>query len=191
MTSTLRETLRATQEQLLQTESQLDSTQAQLNSTKDQLEITHKTQTKLDECKSAHDLFITHTLAYDNRVYYESVPTPENITFYQQTCSRIGGQLVEIRQQHQYDVIKDFLTNQQLGSNYTYLGITDAVHEPQWTYMSDNSTVTFVKWLSGQPDGGQHCAALDPSENYEMRDWLCFSTNVSSRFMCEVSLSFT
>ena len=192
MTSTLRATLRATQEQLLQTESQLNSTQAQLNSTKDQLEITqldlHKTQTELDECKFPHDLFINHTLAYDNRVYYLSLLTPLNITAHQQTCAgRLGGHLVEIRHQHQYDAINDFLTNQQLTRNI-YLGMTDAVREPQWTYMSDNSTVTFVKWISGQPNGGQHCACLERNGvNYEMRDLECF-TKAPNRFMCEVSL---
>ena len=200
----LMSSLNTTQEQLLETQMQLNLTQLNLQTT--QIELNH-TKTELDLCKSDNSthnltqtqilslvhqsqLFVNSTRFYKNRIYITSVKTPLNLTSYQQSCGSLGGKLAEIRHQDEFDVISDYLTKQHLEwYESIWLGMTDEGHEGQWTYLSDNSAVTFVKWFPGEPNNGRtyNCGVLHPGSAFKMYDFLCFDSS-SYRFLCEVSL---
>ena len=198
--------------QLNSTQSQLHAALVQLNSTKDQLLTTqlhlNNTNIELDLCKidnssqkltrtqilslaSHSHMFENSTRIYKNRIYLTSVDTPLNVTSYQQSCGSLGGKLVEIRHQDEYDVISDYLKNQHF-RDFIMLGITDEGHEGVWTYMSDNSTLTFAKWLpGGETHGGTraNCGTwytIFP-ESPMVAD-ICVSIISSMRFLCEVPL---
>ena len=201
--------LNTTQSQLNTAQTQLNTAQTQLSTAQSQLQTAQldliNTKIDLDSCKgvnsthkltqaqllalaSQSQLFESSTLVHNNRVYLTSVPTSLNLTAYQESCWKMGGKLAEIRTQDQYDAINTYVRNQSL-IDFVFVGMTDAGHEGDWTYMSDNSTLTFVKWVPGEPKGGsaQNCGCVY-TVNMMMYDCECFISSYLRRFLCEVSL---
>ena len=186
--------LRSTQERLKEKQTELRNAERELNTKKEQLETTQQNldqiKVNLQLCNSEFrsPLFETPTRYYKDRMYVVSVKTTVNMTVYKQSCASIGGKLAEIRSQGEYDVIKDYLT-EHFNERYDYMhiGMTDKDNEGSWTYMSDDSPVTFKKWDPNDPtEPEDDCGLLIPHE-FLMTDWDC-NQSLTLRFLCEVPL---
>ena len=73
-------------------------------------------------------------------------------------CQDAGGKLPEPRNSEENDFLDNFGTTTKV----FFLGLTDTAAEGQWVWTSDDSTVTWKPWKSGEPDGGtsENCCAM-------------------------------
>ena len=122
---------------------------------------------------------------------YVTLHTVSNYEDAQTVCRGIGGMLPEPRSSSE----NDFLNNGIEG--WFFLGLTDWKTERQWQWNSDNSTVGWTLWKSGDPDGGrrENCAAHivapgDASRNKKWGSMFC-EQRVRIPVICEKSRKYT
>ena len=86
------------------------------------------------------------------------------------------------------DLLFKWLDNNNADPAYgdgTWIGISDVIQENTFVYDSSNEEVTFVNWLSGQPNGDtdQNCVTIDDGAKW--RDIEC---DAQRSFLCELPL---
>ncbi|XP_059146630.1 uncharacterized protein LOC131934586 [Physella acuta] len=103
-------------------------------------------------------------------------------------CNTFGGYLVEIDSEQEYNfIIQNLPANE--GYSFFYVGATDFGHENVWIYVHTNTSVTYLNWRPGDPDGRnvQNCLTLF-TPTWLMADAECSYTRESLNmgYICEV-----
>ena len=183
-----------TTNELTKTKGELTKTELELEKTKIEVDKLHEeknsTVQTLTRVNSSLSYLFHKTVTYNQHIYYLSYPhSYVNINQSEQICQLLGGYLVEIGDQAEYDVIVDLIKtgDQEVGLYYyTYIGMTDREVEGRWRYVCSGDDVTFTKWSSGRPSDGKslNCAVIRSSDNL-MYDWSC-KNNGGIRYLCEV-----
>ena len=98
-------------------------------------------------------------------------------------CEIMGGYLVEIDDQKEFDFVFDFCKSLE-GDNF-FTGGNDIDEEGVWIYWHSKKPVEFSKWYQDQPNnfmGREHCMEIRTSFK-ATNDWDCHETG---KFICEV-----
>ncbi|XP_071142927.1 C-type lectin domain family 4 member E-like [Mytilus edulis] len=76
-------------------------------------------------------------------------------------CKIIGGKLIEIDDQSEWDMIKRHVQGRRFPD--FFIGLTDLFSEGDWQKATTLGRQIFLKWANGQPDNqnkDQHCAQV-------------------------------
>ncbi|XP_060588475.1 lactose-binding lectin l-2-like [Ruditapes philippinarum] len=100
-----------------------------------------------------------------------------------ETCNKIGWQLVDIKSPTEHTEIVRMITATDDSSNYWTGGrLIDNTREFRWT---DGTTVSEDGWRPNQPnylEGRQYCIMLDKNSRFRFNDYYCDST---FNFVCK------
>ncbi|XP_061195148.1 C-type lectin 37Db-like [Saccostrea echinata] len=70
-------------------------------------------------------------------------------------CKGLSAKLVEIETRDENDFLQHHLQNMMHGHNY-WIGLTDAIVENEWLWMSTQQEAHFTNWGLLQPDNAQN-----------------------------------
>jgi len=104
----------------------------------------------------------------------------------QQFCEENGGTLAEPRRARETNVINRMI-NKEAGNNNYWIGLTDRREEGTFTWMSDNSEVSYTNWDKREPNnawGREDCAHLRKSKSFKWNDSNCEARN-GNRALCQ------
>ena len=119
-----------------------------------------------------------------SRYYVSKVVAPFNIQAADSLCAMLGGYLVEIGGDAEYNFVFNFVKHVG-GTDNFYTGGNDIAEEGVWRFWHSKKPVTFLKWTSpGQPDNGsgiEDCIEIRLTHR-GYNDWGC---NRVAKFVCE------
>merc|ERR1739838_1138726 len=81
----------------------------------------------------------------------------------EKACQALGANLASIKSSEEHIFVQGVVRKFGGGSQTSWLGGTDAVHEGTWLW-SDGLSMTFTAWARGQPDnwrGKQDCMVMN------------------------------
>ncbi|KAI8775970.1 C-type lectin domain family 3 member A isoform X2 [Biomphalaria glabrata] len=100
-------------------------------------------------------------------------------------CEFFGGYLAEIDSDKERDIIEAYVKNNGL-FDIVYVGGTDEEQEGVWKYKHSNTTVKYLNWENGEPNGGrgENCLAYHISQLYDIT--CSFFPYNKVGFLCEI-----
>jgi len=190
--------LNKTETSLTQTKQKLNNTETSLTQTKEELNKTKAEQiaaqikyqnllTLESRLNSSLSLLFYNSTTFGNHKYYISGPSYTSILEASSVCAELGGYVVEINSQQEYDVIVKLIQSNSwpnYSNRHTMIGISDNVKEGEWRFVHSGGVVNFTKWASGEPSGAKYNCAYISYSDWLMYDFSCLASWF--RFVCEV-----
>jgi len=185
--------LNKTQQELNNTKTSLTQTKQELNRTKaEQIAAQIKCQQNLltleSRLNASMSILFYNSTTFGNHKYYMSHPSFPSILEASSVCAELGGYVVEINSQQEYDVIMKLMQT-NIGYHYNrviFIGISDQEKEGDWRFVHSGGVVNFTKWGYNQPNkynaASNDCAVI--STNGFMLHTLCSGSTF--RTVCEV-----
>ncbi|XP_059151284.1 uncharacterized protein LOC131937697 [Physella acuta] len=123
----------------------------------------------------------------NGRRYYLSKPLVNvDIVKSQAVCELMGGYLLEIDDQAEYNFVKNFIQGFS-GFEIVYTGAKDEDQDRVWVFKYSGKKVTFIDWQTGQPTNDAVCMTLlFRFGAWKMDDYNCNDNSGNTRFICEV-----
>ncbi|XP_062614685.1 perlucin-like [Saccostrea cucullata] len=106
-------------------------------------------------------------------------------------CKGLSAKLVEIETRDENDFLQQHLQNMVHSHNY-WIGLTDAIVENEWLWMSTQKEAQFTNWGLFQPDNAQNmedCA--DIASFFPHGVWNDEDCDAKLHFICEKDLTST
>lgn len=200
--------LNATEEKLINTTTQLATTMTQLNATQVKLNATatqlDKTRSDLENMKTLRNnskMAVTvASTSFQGHEYILTRPAVVNVHMMELQCQVLGGYLVEVDDQQEYDVIVKLIKENKItlpgethpSGGWVLLGATDWDSEGNWTYVHSGKPVTFFSWTPGNPSNSgnsEDCMALHLNDPvYGINDYPCIINTEIDLSVCEIPL---
>jgi len=195
--------LNKTQQELTTTEQKLNNTETSLTQTKQELNKTKAEQiaaqikyqhllTLESRLNASMSILFDNSTTFGNHKYYIStLPSIFTLVQASSVCAKLGGYVVEINNQQEYDVIVKLMQSNLVyyNSSLTMIGISDQEKEGEWRFVHSGGVVNFTKWGSNAPmfEEGSNCAYISYSDGLMYKGG-CLSLIQGSmlRFVCEV-----
>ncbi|XP_062614686.1 perlucin-like [Saccostrea cucullata] len=106
-------------------------------------------------------------------------------------CKALSAKLVEIETQDENHFLSNHLQRMAHGHNY-WIGLTDAIFENEWLWMSTQKEAQYTNWGPFQPDNDQHmedCADIAFFGQHGL--WNDENCDTKQHFICEKDLTST
>ena len=181
--------LNTTQHELINSREELNNTRELLSQVLHDRNNSHQAVTSL-EARLNHSvsLMFYNQTTFTSHRYYVSFPLYKSVVEAADVCAWMGGYLVELNSQAEYDVIVQLIKSASAPAVRvfpTLVGMTDLGYEGHWRWVNSGRAVNFTKWAAGEPDDGEesNCALLHAT-SFLMYDAGCFGSYV--KFVCEV-----
>jgi len=118
--------------------------------------------------------------------YLLSRPYPWNVPVADVMCRTLGGYLVEVNDEEEFQFVQQVLEDSQW-TGYTLYGGTDYGHQGHWTYLSSGQPA-FLKWNTGSPSNRANDKYLYSHKTLGWRmsdDVAVYTSEVI--FLCEIN----
>ena len=134
---------------------------------------------------------IAWTKSFQGHQYLLSHPFWRNVPLADSICRSLGGYLLELDDQREFDFIYNFIKEKQLQEWGVITGMTDGDHDGIWTSRESGKQMTYFNWATGEPnkhfnaERREDCVHLLKHLNYRMVAQFC-QWERWERFICEL-----
>lgn len=119
------------------------------------------------------------------RYHLSKVKAKFDIEAADQQCMEIGGYLVEIDDQEEFDFVVDFI--RPLADTKLYTGGNNLENSSEWRFWHTKRPVQFFNWEAGQPDnfgGDENCMEL----KFYLNGFNDLNYQFDEKFICETEI---